>query len=102
MYPVNPVSYPQDGGSSLYNAHVHGITNQAHYARNLAQQQQAEEAERGQHQRKQLSIAAAFLDIRASQPDTSARHQAFCHVKGTIVRVCAYTLVETVCWTSST
>jgi len=35
----------------LCSAHVHGITNPAHssYARNLARQQQAEEAERGQH-----------------------------------------------------
>ncbi len=66
MYLVNSAPYPQDGGRSLCNAHVHGITNTAHYARNRAQQQQqAEEAERGQHLEKQLSGAAALLDIRA-------------------------------------
>ena len=65
MYLVNPAPYPQDGGRSLCNANVHGITNPAHYARNQPQQQQAEEAERGQHLEKQLSSAAALLDIRA-------------------------------------
>ncbi len=44
---------------------MHGNTNPAHYARIRAQQQQAEEAERGQHLQKQLSSAAFFLDIRA-------------------------------------
>ncbi len=44
--------------------HVHGITNPAHYARNRARQQQAEEEERGQHLEKQLTKAAAFLDVR--------------------------------------
>ncbi len=44
---------------------MHGITNPAHYARNLALQQQAEEAERGHHLEKQLTAAAGFLDVRA-------------------------------------
>jgi hypothetical protein len=65
MDPVNPKHYPQDGGRSLCSAQVHGNTNPPHYARIRAQQQQAEEAERGQHLQKQLSSAASFLDIRA-------------------------------------
>ena len=65
MYPVNPAPYPQHGGRSLCSAQVHDNTNPPHYARILAQQQQAEEAERGQHLQKQLSSAAAFLDTRA-------------------------------------
>jgi hypothetical protein len=65
MYPVNPAPYPQDGGSSLCGAQVHANTIPPHYARIRAQQQQAEEAERGQHLQKQLSSAVSFLDIRA-------------------------------------
>lgn len=65
MYPVNPAPYPQHGGRSLCSAQVHDNTNPPHYARIRAQQQQAEEAERGQHLQKQLSSAAAFLDTRA-------------------------------------
>jgi hypothetical protein len=65
MYPVNPAPYPQDGVCSLCSAQVHCVTNPAHHARILAQQQQAEEAERDQHLQKQLSCAASFLDIRA-------------------------------------
>ena len=51
---------PHDGVRILCSAHVHGITNPAHYARNLARQQQAEEAERGQHPEKQLTGATGF------------------------------------------
>ncbi len=65
MYPINPAPHPQYGGRSLCSAQVHDNTIPAHYARILAQQQQAEEAERGQHVQKQLSSAASFLDIRA-------------------------------------
>jgi len=46
--PVN-TALSHDGVRILCRAHVHGITNPAHNARNLARQQQAEEAERGQH-----------------------------------------------------
>jgi hypothetical protein len=46
---------PHDSVRILCSAHVRGITNPAHYARNLARQQQAEEAERGQHLEKQLT-----------------------------------------------
>ncbi len=46
--PVN-TALPHDGVSILCSAHVHGITNPAHYSRNQLRQQQAEEAERGQH-----------------------------------------------------
>jgi hypothetical protein len=56
---------PHDGVRILFSAHVHGITNPAHYPRNLVRQQQAEEAERGQHLEKQLTRAAGFLDVRA-------------------------------------
>ncbi len=49
---------------------MHGITNPAHYARDLVRQQQAEEAERGQHLEKQLTRAAAFLEVRAGRPTT--------------------------------
>ncbi len=65
IYPVNPAPYPQDGGRNLCSAQVHCVTNPAHHARIRAQQQQAEEAGRGQHQQKQLSSAASFFDIRA-------------------------------------
>ncbi len=65
IYPENQAPYTQDGGRILCSAHVHGITNPAQYAKNRAQQQQAEEAERGQHLEKQLSSAAALLDVRA-------------------------------------
>jgi hypothetical protein len=65
IYRVNPAPYPQDGGHSLCSAQVDGNTNPPHYARIRAQQQQAEEAERGQHLQKQLSSAVSFLDIRA-------------------------------------
>ncbi len=57
--PIN-TALPNDGVRILYSAHVHGITNPAHYARNQARQQQAEEAERGQHLDKPLTGAAAF------------------------------------------
>ncbi len=62
--PVN-TALPPDGVRILCSAHVHGITNPAHYARNQARQQQAEEAERGQHPEKQLTGATGFLDVRA-------------------------------------
>ncbi len=67
MYLVIPVPYPQDGSPSLCSAQVHGKTNPAlaHYARIRAQQQQAEEVERGQHLQKQLGSAASFLDMCA-------------------------------------
>ncbi len=65
IYPVNPAPFPQDGGRSLCSTHVHGISKPGQNARNPAQQQQAEEAERGQHLEKQLRSAAALLDILA-------------------------------------
>ena len=46
--PVN-TALPHDGIHKLCSTHVHGITNPVHFARNQARQQQAEEAERGQH-----------------------------------------------------
>ena len=51
--PVNTAP-PHDGVDKLCSAPVHGITNPVNYARNQARQQQAEEAERGQHREKQL------------------------------------------------
>ncbi len=50
---------PPHGVRILCSAYVHCITNPAHYARNQARKQQAEEAERGQHLEKQLRSAAA-------------------------------------------
>ncbi len=47
---------------------MHGITNPAHYARDLVRQQQAEEVERGQHLEKQLT--GAFLEVRAGRQTT--------------------------------
>ena len=49
---------------------MHGITNPAHYARDLARQQQAGEEERGQHLEKQPTGAAAFIEVRAGRPTT--------------------------------
>jgi hypothetical protein len=54
------IAIPYDGVSILCSAYVHGTNNPAHYARNLARQQQAEEAERGQHLEKQLICAIGF------------------------------------------
>ncbi len=51
---------PHDGVRILCSVHVHGITNPAHYARNQARQQQAEEAEKEQHLEKQLTEAAGI------------------------------------------
>ncbi len=65
IYRAVNTAIPQHGVCMLCSAHVHSITNPAHYARNQARQQQAEEAERGQHQEKLLTCAAAFLDVRA-------------------------------------
>ena len=44
--------------------------NPVNYARNQARQQQAEEAERGQHREKQLAGAAGFLKVREGRPTT--------------------------------
>ncbi len=67
-----PVStaLPHDGVHKLCSAPVHGIINPVNYARNQARQQQAEEAERGQHREKQLAGAAGFLKVRAGRPTT--------------------------------
>ena len=61
---------PHNGVCMHCSAHVHGITNPVHYARNQARQQQAEEAERGQHREKQLAGAACFLNVREGRPTT--------------------------------
>jgi hypothetical protein len=47
-----------------------GVRNPVNSARNQARQQQAEEAERGQHREKQLAGAAGFLQVRAGRPTT--------------------------------
>ena len=67
--PVNTAP-PHDGFDKLCSAPVHGITNPVNYARNQARQQQAEEAERGQHREKQLAGAAGFLKVREGRPTT--------------------------------
>ena len=67
--PVNTAP-PHDGVDKLCSAPVHGITNPVNYARNQARQQQAEEAERGQHREKQLAGAAGFLKVREGRPTT--------------------------------
>ncbi len=67
IHPVNPAPYSQDGHSILSSMHVHGITD----ARKWEQQQQAEEAERGQRLQKQLNIAASLIDVRASTGRTT-------------------------------
>jgi hypothetical protein len=54
-----------NGVRILCSAHVHDITYPAHYAKNQARQQQAEEEERGKHLKKQLTGSAAFLDVHA-------------------------------------
>ena len=51
---------PHDGVEKLCSAPVHGITNPVNYARNQARQQQAEEAERGQHRESSLPEPQAF------------------------------------------
>jgi hypothetical protein len=56
---------PSHGVSILCSAHIPGITNPAHYARNQARQQQAKEADQGQHLEKQLRSAAALIDVQA-------------------------------------
>ena len=61
--PVVNAVFPPHGICTLCSAHVHGITNPALYARNQARQQQAEEAERGQHLEKQLR--SAVIEVRA-------------------------------------
>ena len=65
-----PNAPPHDGVDKLCSAPVHGITNPVNYARNQARQQQAEEAERGQHREKQLAGAACFSKVRAGRPTT--------------------------------
>jgi len=67
--PVN-TALPHDGVDKLCSTPVHGITNPVNYARNQARQQQAEEAERGQHREKQLAGAAGFLKVREGRPTT--------------------------------
>ncbi len=62
---------PPHGARILCSAHVHCITNPAHYARNQALQQQAEEAERGQHLEKQLRSAAALINVQAKLGTTT-------------------------------
>jgi hypothetical protein len=62
---------PPHGIHILCSAHVHCITNPGHYARNQARQQQAEEAEPGQHLEKQLRSAAALIDVQAKRGRTT-------------------------------
>ncbi len=72
--PVN-TALPHDGVRILCSAHVHGITNPAHYARNLAGQLQAEEAERGQHLSAEDELVWARERFRA---DSAARATRTC------------------------
>ena len=71
--PFNSVRATLDGWRAEVIAEVeaeNAITNPVNYARNQARQQQAEEAERGQHREKQLAGAAGFLKVRAGRPTT--------------------------------
>ncbi len=67
--PFNSVRATLDGWRAEVIAEVEA-ENAVNYARNQARQQQAEEAERGQHREKQLAGAAGFLKVRAGRPTT--------------------------------
>jgi hypothetical protein len=81
--PVN-TALPHDGVRILCSVHVHDITNPAHYARNLARQQQAEEAEKGQHLSAEDELIWARERFRA---DCAARAIRTCDAEWHYTRI---------------